>query len=110
MRSQIRAAITLGAVLALGILAAAALGAHSPVTLCHKPGTPAEHTITVDDSAVPAHLAHGDEKQLQFIVIESERLVGHGLSVTPVKDRKPAQPCRRATARGLRSFARRSTA
>jgi hypothetical protein len=33
---------------------------HTPVTLCHKPGTPAEHTITVDDDAVPAHLAHGD--------------------------------------------------
>lgn len=33
---------------------------HTPVTLCHKPGTPAEHTITVDDNAVPAHLAHGD--------------------------------------------------
>lgn len=30
------------------------------VTLCHKPGTPAEHTITVAQPAVPAHLAHGD--------------------------------------------------
>ena len=28
---------------------------HTPVTICHK-----GHTITVDDSAVPAHLAHGD--------------------------------------------------
>jgi hypothetical protein len=32
------------------------------VTLCHiSPGNPGNaHTITVDDSAVPAHLAHGD--------------------------------------------------
>jgi hypothetical protein len=35
-------------------------GGHTPVTICHKPGTPAEHTITVDDDAVPAHLDHGD--------------------------------------------------
>lgn len=36
-------------------------GGHQPVTLCHKPGTPAEHTITVDDNAqVLGHLAHGD--------------------------------------------------
>ena len=35
-------------------------GGHTPVTICHKPGTPAEHTIVVDDDAVPAHLAHGD--------------------------------------------------
>lgn len=33
---------------------------HEPVTICHKPGTPAEHTLTVDDDAVPAHLQHGD--------------------------------------------------
>lgn len=35
-------------------------GGHTPVTICHKPGTPAEHTLVVDDDAVPAHLAHGD--------------------------------------------------
>src|SRR5262245_27657288 len=33
---------------------------HTPVTICHKPGTPAEQTITVDDDAVPAHMDHGD--------------------------------------------------
>ena len=33
---------------------------HTPVTICHKPGTPAEQTEVVDDDAVPAHLAHGD--------------------------------------------------
>jgi hypothetical protein len=37
-----------------------ALDRHTPVVICHKPGTPAEHTIIVDDDAVPAHLAHGD--------------------------------------------------
>ena len=52
---------------AVGLLAQAAGatngdhgGGHTPVTICHKPGTPAEHTIVVDDDAVPAHLAHGD--------------------------------------------------
>lgn len=30
------------------------------VTMCHKPGTPAEHTIEVPQAAVQAHLDHGD--------------------------------------------------
>jgi hypothetical protein len=30
------------------------------VTLCHKPHSKNPHTITVDESAVQAHLAHGD--------------------------------------------------
>lgn len=30
------------------------------VTLCHKPGTPAERTAVVPESAKAAHLAHGD--------------------------------------------------
>jgi hypothetical protein len=29
-------------------------------TLCHQPGTPAEQTLVVPDSAVPGHLDHGD--------------------------------------------------
>ena len=34
--------------------------ANDPVEICHKPGTLAEHSIVVDDNAVPAHLGHGD--------------------------------------------------
>lgn len=30
------------------------------VTICHKPNSKAEHTIVIDQSAVPAHLNHGD--------------------------------------------------
>jgi hypothetical protein len=30
------------------------------VTICHKPGTPAEHTIVVARPALDAHLGHGD--------------------------------------------------
>ena len=30
------------------------------VRLCHMPGTPAERTIVVDISAMPAHIDHGD--------------------------------------------------
>lgn len=34
--------------------------AYSKVDICHKPGTPAEHVITVSQSAVSGHLGHGD--------------------------------------------------
>ena len=30
------------------------------VTICHKPGTPAEKTMTIPRSALPGHLGHGD--------------------------------------------------
>ena len=30
------------------------------VTICHKPGTPAEKTLKVPPSAVAGHLGHGD--------------------------------------------------
>ncbi len=53
------------AALALGLAAAAYAGGnhgggHTPVTICHKPGTPAEKTLVVDDDAVPGHVGHGD--------------------------------------------------
>jgi len=35
-------------------------GSQDKVVICHKPGTPAEHTLTVAQPAVAAHLAHGD--------------------------------------------------
>lgn len=38
----------------------AAPGGHDPVTICHKPGTPAEKTLAVDSAALRGHLAHGD--------------------------------------------------
>ena len=33
---------------------------HIAVTICHREGNGSSHEITVDDDAVPAHLAHGD--------------------------------------------------
>ena len=30
------------------------------VTVCHKPGTPAEQNLVISPSAVDAHLGHGD--------------------------------------------------
>lgn len=30
------------------------------VAICHKPGTPAEKTLFVSESAIPGHLGHGD--------------------------------------------------
>lgn len=33
---------------------------HVPVEVCHKPGSPAEKSLTVDEKAVPGHLGHGD--------------------------------------------------
>ena len=53
-------------ILAIGLLAFVGLGVadspHVAVTICHiPPGNPANaHEITVDNDAVPAHLAHGD--------------------------------------------------
>lgn len=43
-------------------VAGAAASALEPtqVTLCHRPGTSAEQTLTLPDPAVPAHLRHGD--------------------------------------------------
>lgn len=35
-------------------------GENQKVDICHKPNTRAEHTINVSESAVPAHLGHGD--------------------------------------------------
>jgi prepilin-type N-terminal cleavage/methylation domain-containing protein len=29
-------------------------------TICHKPGTPAERTMTISNTAVPGHIGHGD--------------------------------------------------
>jgi hypothetical protein len=61
--------IVVGVVVAavLGVVAAAATATngppstgHDPVTVCHKPGTPAQQTLTFDDDGYEAHLAHGD--------------------------------------------------
>jgi len=35
-------------------------GGHTPVTVCHKPGTPAQKSLTFDDDGYKAHIAHGD--------------------------------------------------
>ena len=51
---------TLAAVLG-GLLLGTAGRNDDPVTLCHHPDKAQGHTLTVDNNAVPAHLAHGDE-------------------------------------------------
>ncbi|HXG35876.1 MAG TPA: hypothetical protein VNL15_02795 [Dehalococcoidia bacterium] len=38
----------------------AAPGPKDGVTICHKPGTPAEKTMTVPEPALGGHLGHGD--------------------------------------------------
>ena len=62
-----RAVIVLGtAAIAAGGISATALaqrGDDTPVTVCHKPGTPAAHELTFDnDALVQAHLRHGDSR------------------------------------------------
>ena len=37
-------------------------GGTTRVTICHKPGTPAEQTLEIDDDALDGHLGHGDHK------------------------------------------------
>ena len=58
--------LALLSVAALGMFSSFALAGnghgHTPVTICHKPGTPAEQTLVVDDDSVQltGHLGHGD--------------------------------------------------
>jgi hypothetical protein len=54
--------LTLALVLAIVLIMVASVPvwASDKYTVCHKPGTPAEHTLFIPISAVPAHFAHGD--------------------------------------------------
>lgn len=38
----------------------APITATETVTICHKPGTPAQHTLVIPAAALPGHLRHGD--------------------------------------------------
>jgi hypothetical protein len=56
-----RRALKLFAGTALGaLIPSRALAQQQKVTICHKPGTPAEKTMEVPRSAVDGHLGHGD--------------------------------------------------
>ena len=57
---KVRALVVVALLLAGAAVAVYAL-APARVTVCHKPDKDAAHTITVASSAVPAHLAHGDQ-------------------------------------------------
>lgn len=63
---MIRRVLVVAATIIFALLASASAfagehgGGHDPVTVCHKPGTPAQHTLTFDDDGYEAHLAHGD--------------------------------------------------
>ncbi|MGF1723912.1 PEP-CTERM sorting domain-containing protein [Photobacterium nomapromontoriensis] len=46
--------LTLFSVISLPLLAA------NDSIICHKPGTPAENTLSVNQNALPGHLGHGD--------------------------------------------------
>lgn len=50
----------MAAMLMFTAAAALAQSGDGQVTVCHKPGTPAEHTLAVDERALDAHLDHGD--------------------------------------------------
>ena len=47
--------------LCIALVSGAALAKSSRVDVLHKPGTAAERTITISESALPAHCRHGDE-------------------------------------------------
>ena len=55
-----REAATLARAEARAARKAAKQAATTTVTVCHKPGTPAEGTLEISGSALEAHLAHGD--------------------------------------------------
>src|SRR4051812_5524936 len=46
--------------LAVSLTPGAAYASADKATICHKPGTSAEKTLEVSQSAVSAHLGHGD--------------------------------------------------
>ena len=54
------------------------------VTICHKPGTPAEHTINVSINAESAHLGHGDTLGVCGVDTEADALVETGTPCTCV--------------------------
>jgi hypothetical protein len=73
------------AAMALGLIAATTASAApaEKVTLCHKPGTEDEATISVGAPAVPAHLAHGDtegpcQPPLTDEIIDADGIVSAG--------------------------------
>ncbi len=66
---RIGGAIAAGAAVAALVPVLPAVGQQSPpvgqqspprVTICHKPGTPAQKTMTLPQPAVQGHLGHGD--------------------------------------------------
>lgn len=61
MKKYIVFVLTLG-ILLLVVSPLSLLAAPGKVVLCHKPGTPAERTIEVAETAVQAHLDHGDRE------------------------------------------------
>ena len=62
VRTRRAALKTIGGVAlsAIGLGRASRAGATSKKTICHKPGTPAEQTKEVPDSALDGHLGHSD--------------------------------------------------
>lgn len=52
--------LTVGVTASLSFTIVASAAPASKQTICHKPGTPAEATLSVSGNAVAAHLAHGD--------------------------------------------------
>jgi hypothetical protein len=59
-----RIVLLLGAasvMLALLLPAFAGAAPKDKIAICHKPGTPAEKTLFLPESAIPGHIGHGDE-------------------------------------------------
>ena len=80
------AATIVVAALAAVLLSAGGTGVEAKpddaVTICHKPGTPAEKTLTLPPSAVGGHLGHGD----------TEGACGGTATATPTETEPTATP------------------
>lgn len=59
-RSVLRGLAGVGGMLVATRVGDVLAGQSEKVTICHKPGTPAQQTLVVAASAVGAHLGHGD--------------------------------------------------
>ena len=88
--------ILMGAVLAFVATLpdmANAQGGPERVTICHKPGTPQEKTITLPQPAAQRHLAHGDTPGAYGDVGCAHGLCEVGVALDPACDPCVEQVC-----------------
>jgi hypothetical protein len=73
-----------GLVMAIVAVIPASAGPPRKVVICHKPGTPAQKTMSVPRQAVPGHLGHGDYLGPCDSIIDADGTASSGRGISPV--------------------------